>query len=256
MLETDVYSYYAFGYNYHILRTSTAGKSVRGNDSLESILDEFFGHLDNLNLQVTSQAAQDLREIRNRLGSLPEDDLVDAKLSNEVCEACEKVDITLDSELQLRSAFVVTPGRLNPQHLLEEPWELLGNNTLLRMPSIAWFDFSNACRAIAFGLATAAAFHLMRCVEAMLREYYCNIVRRGRVKQLMWGPIVKHLRERRDAPPRVLLDHVDNIRANFRNPTQHPDARYELEEAQDLLSLSVDALSRMARDLDKREEGS
>lgn len=96
----------------------------------------------------------------------------------------------------------------------------------------------------------------MRCLEAVLREYYSSLIKRQRVTPLLWGPMVQHLRRRRDAPPKALLDHLDNIRVNFRNPTQHPDARYELEEAQDLLSVSIDALNRMARDLAEREKRS
>jgi len=81
MLETDVYDYFAFGYNYNILRRGSEGIRVQGEDSLEGLLDEFFDHLDTLNLQVTSQAAYDLREIRERLGSLPEDASVDSELA-------------------------------------------------------------------------------------------------------------------------------------------------------------------------------
>jgi hypothetical protein len=56
--------------------------------------------------------------------------------------------------------------------------------------------------------------------------------------------MVEHLRKRSDAPPRSLLDGLDNIRHNFRNPTQHPEAIYDIQEAQDLLSLSLDAVGR------------
>jgi hypothetical protein len=59
--------------------------------------------------------------------------------------------------------------------------------------------------------------------------------------------MIKHLRERRSAPPKVLLDHLDGIRTNFRNPTQHPDATYDIHEAQDLFSVCVDAVNRAAR---------
>ncbi len=253
MLETDVYGYFAFGYNYHIIRRGSEGGRVHGEGSLEDLLDGFFDHLGTLNLQVTSQAAYDLREIRERLDSLPEDARVDSELAREVNQACEKLDVTLDSELGLRTAFVVMPGRFSVHHLLDDPTELLGSETLPRLPDIAVFDFISACRAIALGLGTAAAFHLMRCIEAMLREYYSNIVKRQRVKQLMWFPMVQHLRKRRDAPPSALLDHLENIRVYFRYPTLHPVARYELQEAQDLLSLSIDALNRMARDLSDRE---
>lgn len=252
MYETSVYEYYAFGYNYFILRQGTVGHTVKGDgDSLEWFLNEVLERLDSLNLQVTSEAASKLKEISGRVDSMPDDATVDEALGREVTEACNQIDVTLDAELKLRRAFVVTPQRYSAHHLLEEPWDLFGAGTWERLPDIAVFDFIEACRAVAFGLATASAFHLMRCVEAMLREYYCTIVKRNRVK-LWWGPMVQHLRQRRDAPPRAILDHMDNIRVNFRNPTQHPDARYESEEAQDLLALSIDAVNRMARDLAAR----
>ena len=44
-----------------------------------------------------------------------------------------------------------------------------------------------------------------------------------------------------------MLEVLDHIRVNFRYPTQHREARYELEEAQDLLLLSIDALNRIAK---------
>lgn len=183
-----------------------------------------------------------------------EEEIVSNELAKRIRDACQKFDAALDAELQLRAAFIVTPKRFDLANLLGTPEKLLGEEARAKLSSIARFDFSSACRAIAFGLPTAAAFHLMRCVEATLRDYYCKIIKRGRVKGLMWHPMLTHLRKRQDAPPKALLDHLDNIRANFRNPTQHPDARFELEEAQDLLSVSIDALNRMARDMAKREK--
>lgn len=198
--------------------------------------------------------ASDLKNIRERLDSMDDDATVDAALAQEVKVACDKFDATLDAELGLRRAFVVTPGRFNTDHLLEEPWELLGNETVPWLPDIAFFDFVEACRAVAFGTSTAAVFHLMRCIEGMLREYYLAVVRQKRIKQQNWGPIVQHLRGRkRNAPPKTLLDHLDHIRTNFRNPTQHPEARYEIEEAENLLSLAIDVLDRMAKDTAERE---
>jgi len=91
----------------------------------------------------------------------------------------------------------------------------------------------------------------MRGTEGALRFYYASIVKRGRKKQ-MWNNIIEHLKARRDSPPKALLDSLDNIRINFRNPTQHPEARYDMDEAQDLLSISIDAVNRMIRDLKKR----
>src|SRR5687768_8452371 len=92
----------------------------------------------------------------------------------------------------------------------------------------------------------------MRGTEGVLRHYYCAIVKKSRVKTLLWYAMVDHLRKRRDAPPKALTDNLDNIRVNFRNPTQHPDARYDMQEAQDLFALSIDVVNRMTRDIVKR----
>ena len=120
------------------------------------------------------------------------------------------------------------------------------------LPDISKYDFMEAGKCIAFERATAAAFYTMRGTEGVLRHYYCSIIKRGRVAKLMWYDMVQHLRKRRDAPPKALLDNLDNIRLNFRNPTQHPEARYDMDEAQDLLSLSIDAINRIYKDLLKR----
>jgi len=48
-------------------------------------------------------------------------------------------------------------------------------------------------------------------------------------------------------PDPLILDHLDHIRRSFRNPTQHPDKIYDIQEAQDLFGLCVDAVNRMSR---------
>ena len=53
--------------------------------------------------------------------------------------------------------------------------------------------------------------------------------------------------------PMSLLAQLDHIRASFRNPTQHPDAVYDIDEAQDLAFLSIDVLARLVRAMPERE---
>jgi hypothetical protein len=74
----------------------------------------------------------------------------------------------------------------------------------------------------------------MRCVEGALRSYYCTVLKRHRVKRLVWFDMLDHLASRTNAPPKPLMDNLNNTRYNFRNPTQHPEARYDQDEAQDL----------------------
>lgn len=250
MKETDIYTYYAFGYNYGLLGDGFEGKAIRGGkDSLETALNDFFQKLEELDLRVTLQAATDLKAIAKRIKSASSSGTVTDKLATEVSDAVDGLDKTLDSELQLRKSYIVTPKRFDIDYLLDSPAKLLGEPASKVLPSIVAFDFFSGCRCIAFALPTSAAFHLMRATEGMLRNYYCSIVQRKRVSPLLWGSMTSHLRSRRNGPPKAILDHLDNIRTNFRNPTQHPEARYDLEEAQDLLAVAIDVINRMAREM-------
>jgi hypothetical protein len=254
MKKTEIYRFYAFGYNYCVLQNHTHGCKIHGDsiNSLENRIKKFLEYLEELELRVSKNAAKSLVGIQEKLKNLPADATVEKTLSEEIKQACNKLDTTLDSELILRNAFIVTPKRFDIESLLEKPFNLLNEDAKDALPALCKFDFSSACNCIAFSLPTAAAFHLMRSVEGMLRHYYCSIIKRGQIEPLLWHPMIEQLRKRREAPPKSLLDHLDNIRENFRNPTQHPEARYDLDEVQDLLAVSIDALNKMAKDLKTR----
>lgn len=253
MRETNIYEYYCFGYNYYVLRYMTLGKSVHeGRSSLLNSMKEFFSFLHDLDLQVTKKAAVGLFRVAEKAKKLPKDAKVDKALADEIQESMEKLDATLDAELQLRSAYVVTPKRIPLDNLLKNPGQIFASGTFQQLPDICQYDFREACLCIAFGRPTASAFHILRGTEGALRDYYCFIVKQNRVKPLLWKNMVDHLRKRRDAPPKALMDNLDNIRVNFRNPTQHPEARYDMDGAQDLLGISVDVVNRMIKDIDSR----
>jgi len=249
MRKINIYQYYAFGYNYYLLRHQCNDIPIHDNpNSLTVRIDEFLKTLAELSLQVTNKVAVDLYQIRSEIEQLPKDAKVDATLADRVHGVINKLDVTLDAELQLKSAFVVTPKRFTLEHLLSDPGGLFGEDTFEKLPIICQFDFTQAGFCIAFGLPTAAAFHIMRGTEGVLRFYYVSIVKRYRVKLLLWNDMVTQLRTKRGVP-KPLLDNLDNIRTNFRNPTQHPEARYDIDEAQDLLSVSIDVVNRMIRHL-------
>lgn len=98
---------------------------------------------------------------------------------------------------------------------------------------------------MAFERPTAAAFHLLRATEGVLRHFYCSVVKRNRIDPLLWGPIITALRDRRKPPAASLLANLDNIRVSFRNPTQHPEKIYDIHEVQDLFGLCIEVINRM-----------
>lgn len=249
MQQRQIYDYYRFGYNYRLLRYPFVGWDVHGIGGLIEGLEEFLAYLDDLTLQVTAQASPEIAAILAEVRELPADATVDATLASRLTEICDKIDATLDAELKLRTAFIVTPKRLHIDHLLKSPSSLFGEGVFQALPLMSQFDFKEACRCIAFAMPTAAAFHCMRATEALLRQLYKAVIKRNRVEKLLWYPMVEHLRKRKNSVPKPLLDNLDNIRVNFRNPTSHPEARYDLDEAQDLMALSVDVTNRIAKRL-------
>jgi hypothetical protein len=253
MKTHSIFKYFALGYNHRCLQGGVLGWEIHGKpaESVESLLQEFLAHLDELDLRVTRRAATKIFALREALKALPDDAVADQQLVTAIEQALSELDPTLDAELQLRDVYIVTPKRFATESLLHKPWDLLADDTRLSMPNIAAFDYVMACRCVAFALPTSAAFHLMRMIEALLREYYLLKVKRKRMKVPMWGPMIDQLKRMRKPPPKVLLDHLDNIRSNFRNPTQHPDAVYTLDEVQDLLAVALDAANRLGKELPK-----
>lgn len=168
-----------------------------------------------------------------------------------VSSAANTVRKTLLAEAAGLEAFLVTQKRYPVKRLLDDVPNLMAPGVYDQLPDMAQQDFSAAGRCIAFELPTSAAFHLMRGTESVLRHFYVQVVKRNRIKPpYMWGPMVASLRARRTAPPNELLDNLDQLRRNFRNPTQHPDKVYDVDEAQDLLSLSIDVVNRMIRHIE------
>ncbi|WP_158373071.1 hypothetical protein [Cellulosimicrobium cellulans] len=161
---------------------------------------------------------------------------------------------TLLAEAAGKFAYVASDKRYTVEMLADSIDKIFNPETFAGLPALAQFDFRQAGRGLAFETPTAAAFHLLRGTEAVLRDFYTKIVKSKRIAEpRMWGPMVADMRARRNPPPELLLTTLDNLRRHFRNPTQHPEKVYDMDEAQDLLALVVDAVGQMARCLKERQ---
>jgi hypothetical protein len=157
---------------------------------------------------------------------------------------------TVTAEALTRVIALPIPRRFRLQHLLEEPGGILGRGIFERLTPIAQHDVSQACRCIAFECSTGAAFHTLRCVEECIRMLYQSYFARKKINNRAWGVLTKELngKQNKPKPDGTLMAHLDHLRKRFRNPTDHPDKTYEVEEAEDLLHLAVDAINRILRD--------
>lgn len=256
MRREPIIDYFAFGTGFRYLLDSITDHPIRGHGYIEYNIDRFLAELPELGLAVTDRAATPLRTFRKKVLELPSDARLTVELGRELKKIMTELRPTLIAELKGVHAFVVTPKTIDVERLLSDVPSLLGPGTYVSLPEIAKNDFSEAGKAIAFERPTAAAFHLLRGTESVLRYFYTEQVKQRRVKPLMWGPVVLDLRQRRKtAMHTTLYNNLDNIRTSFRNPTQHPELIYNIHEAQDLWSLCVEAVNRMIRVLVKDVAG-
>lgn len=254
MIPRPIQSYFFFGTAVRYLQDAIVGYRIGDYPdgwAVRTNLQQIFSYMNDLNLKVSSltDAARTLRGLLGELEQCGDDEGLSAEHVNKLCTGIEKLRETLEAEMRATQAYMLVPKRVDVSRLIEDPASLFAPGVFEKLPEIARYDIVEAARCIAFELPTAAAFHLMRATEAVLRVFYISVVRRGR-RARMWGEILTDLRKKCAGKAHaVLLNHLDHIRQAFRNPTQHPDARYDIHEVQDLWSLVVDAVNRMAPSL-------
>ena len=249
MKKTTIYEYYAFGHNYQLIKQD--GLKGWNNEDAKADLKSFFERLDELNLPVTRKVAGELISI---MKSIPDnDEVISAEIVRKIFDQMQKIDPSLDAELELKEAFVLTEKRFSLNFLTSAPEKLLGNNVFSQLSDNSKKDFSLACLQVALNQPTAAAFHLMRAAEEQVKQLYYSFKKQNRLEKPMWGPMIQELRlKRKPKPETKTLDLLDSIRIHFRNPTQHPEAFYTLDEAQDLLNQTIAAINMIHREIQNK----
>ncbi len=255
MKKKSIYRYYSFGYNYYLFKNCSHERPVKVKEMVDKI-EEYFSFLDELNLIVTKAAATELDDILQDIKNKPSDDIIPSDLSTKIEKALQAVDKTLDSELLIKKAYILTEKRFKLEYLLDDFGSLLAKDVFEKLPDIVQYDLNEAGKCIAFKRSTAAAFHLLRATEGTLRQYYSLLVKRNKLKEheQMWGRMIEQLKKHRTKPPKKLLDSLDNIRYNDRNPTFHPMAKYDLDEAQNLLGVCIDSINQIMKDMQNRNK--
>lgn len=106
-------------------------------------------------------------------------------------------------------------------------------------------DFNQAGRCLAFELPTAAGFHTMRSVEAVLRDYWILVKKPASgTKPPEMAQCINELRA--SGEDAKLMDILDHIRDLHRNTLMHPQAFLQMTEALRLFDISKSAISAMA----------
>lgn len=249
MKEQDINSYIWFGTVLRFLQDADTSYGVHGDGRTSKNLKAFIKGLNDLELTITANAAylEGLPELLSQFEDLPEDAKLTSDQARVLRQKVSAVRKTLTAEAFEKKIFITAPKRWDVDRLLTDPGALFGEGVFASLDQDSALDFGEAGKCIAFERPTAAAFHLMRGTESVLRRYYAFVIRRNRLRKdrQMWGPMLDQMRNKSKPPPKRLLDNLDAIRANFRNPTQHPDETYTLDQVQDLFGLVIPVVNEM-----------
>ncbi len=215
MKRQSISSYFYFGTCMRYLQDAPVGHKIKGKGFILGNIGNFLTSLNALSLEVTcrTSAYDDLVAFSKELEKVTDKDAeLSADQSSKLIELITDIRKTLAAELLGYEAFIVTPKILDTKKLLDDVASLFAPNMFSTLPDITQYDFTEAGKCIAFERPTAAAYHLLRGTEAVLRFFYCTLVHQKRVSPLMWGNMVIDLRNRQKTKKHATLyNNLENI---------------------------------------------
>jgi hypothetical protein len=250
MEKTTIHKYIFLGTALRYLQDCQSGWPIkataesRGMYVLENI-ELFLEELDDLKLFVTKRASIDLKIFLEKINKIDDNNLSNRD-ALELNKIMTEIRPTFKAECEGIYAFYTSDKRFTIQKLTENIDSLFAPKVFNKISKIAIHDYSEAGFCIAFERPTAAAFHILRATEDILRDYYKKFFREKIVIK-NWGQLTNELRNKKTGkkPDDHVVNQLIHIKNSFRNPTQHPEKIYDIHEVQDLLSLSIDIVNRM-----------
>ena len=250
MRKQNIWKYINLGTGFRYLQEAKKGRDIHGEALITGNIERFAENLEDLGLPVTQRASYKLASLYESLLETEEDAKLTEAQAKELREAIRELRPTFAAEARGVYSYIVNEKRISIDKLVGSIEDVFSPETFDNFSDIAQYDFKEAGRCIAFERPTAAAFHLMRAVESILHPYYKKFIRPAQ-SGLTWGQMTYALKnkQRGKKPDSTTLNQVDHIRAAFRNPTQHPEKIYDIEEVQDLFFLCIDVTNRMTNEI-------
>ena len=169
-----------------------------------------------------------------------------------ITEIAAKLNGTLESELAVQQVYHPTRKRaFNLDLLVANATAIFSDDVQAEMDADEQDNIVQAGRCLAFEIPTAAAFHIFRAAESVMRRYYVAVVGTVPTKKINWGAYLKNLKNHGGADPKILHS-LEQIKDLYRNPTIHPETKYTPEEALSLVGLAENLISSMVREIRQR----
>lgn len=262
MEQIKIYDYYSFGYNYNNLLSGHTDKTY--SQCLED-LKTYTNFIKRLDLRVTIssiklvQLIPEMEKLQNLANAKKtKNQKVDPVFWKSIVEKLNKVDSTLDAELNIKIAYILEEKRFTNEILLGKIQQLFSRDTFALLPTIAQFDFEESGQCLAFDRYTACAFHSLRGTEDVVKMYYEKLFSLNATDKDTWGSYENAITNGigngtlTPLPDEQLIINIGSLRKYYRNKTQHPQSTYTSDESQDILSLCIKTVNDIIFDLKKR----
>jgi hypothetical protein len=154
-----------------------------------------------------------------------------------VSSAATNFETVLAAEVAtMDTYFVSQKGSYKTQDLIDRAQIMFPENIRKDLPDRTIEDIKAAGRCFVLDCPTAAGFHILRGVESVLALYYQHVIGKP-IPTLMrnWGVYIKKLR--RGGASKKIVQMLQHIKDEYRNPTLHPEEMLNSDEVEVLLGI-------------------
>jgi hypothetical protein len=222
-------------------------------EEIIELIDSLAKNIEEADLRVSlSGFKRFVLPIKTKLEAMKKDDST-KEIREELKKQIDTIESIVFSETSIKYIYVLPQRRFNGEYLTSMPSKLLNEGIFERLPDMAAFDFKATCRCLLYGEGTATAFHILRATEEVLKHFYFKYKRTNRLNKPMWGSMTRELSaKKKNKPDETILKSLDLVRNSYRNPTQHPEMKYDIESAQNLFGVCIDLINKMAIELETK----
>ena len=259
MERVNVLYYYRLGSEIQPLGSVRAGEKrarwcaplIRASDALKDFASDPLNPL-TLSIEAANEAIAAIEPSLEayqapdadweRLGT----ETIDSGTASTIANGVRNFETVFAAESARQDVYLITKkGIYSTADLVEKAEHALSADALDALSDGALRDFSQAGRSLALELPTASGFHVMRSVEAVLRDYHALVMTPtagGDPPEM--AQAINQIRAC-DTESEKLLGVLDQLRNLHRNPLAHPEIFLDTDEAMTLFNMAVSAICAM-----------
>ena len=161
-------------------------------------------------------------------------------------DAVTKFETVLSAELRsLDTYFISQKGTYSTPDLIEHAENTFPESIRKDLPSQTIRDIKEAGRCLALDTPTAAGFHIIRAIEAVMAKYYHLVTgKKMPTRMRNWGIYLQKLKKSDKADIKITA-FLDHIRETYRNPITHPEEMLTSDEVEVLFGVAASTIRQM-----------